>query len=126
KWFGTAFQELEMSASLLPFLKRAISAGSFSECEDYLVIAYETIADQQNALALADPVDPKTRSFHDRPFRVIGGERFSQVLREEIADPAVRALPLTGSIDLISDNTDVLERQISTGWWQDASFLLAE
>src|SRR5699024_4427382 len=57
-----------------------------------------------------DPVDPTTRPFHDRPFRVLGADRLATALRSRIADPALRALPASGAVDQYVDNTDVLTR----------------
>jgi hypothetical protein len=61
-----------------------------------------------SATGLTAPVDPRSRPFHDRPYRVLHAERFAQALLRSIADPAVRELPLSGAIDQFVDNTDVL------------------
>ena len=57
---------------------------------------------------LTEPVDPGVRPFHDRPFRVLGTERFVRALIGGIGDPALRALPLTGAVDQFVDSTDAL------------------
>jgi len=72
------------------------------------VIAYETVASRFNDLGLTEPVDPGVRPFHDRPFRVLGTERFVRALIGGIGDPALRALPLTGAVDQFVDSTDAL------------------
>jgi hypothetical protein len=48
------------------------------------------------------------RPFFDRPFRVLGAERFTAALMSGIADPALAGRPPTGAIDQFADSTDVL------------------
>ena len=53
----------------------------------------------------------KPRRSLSRPFRVIWGGKFSRALCACVTDPAVRRrieLPLIGSIDQFSDNTELL------------------
>jgi hypothetical protein len=111
KWLGTAFQQLESAATLSPILQQALSATTWQERQDHLAAAFEVIAARHNALNITEPLPEKATSFFGRPFRVIGGEKFSRALCTCITDPVVRRLselPLIGSIDLISDNTDLL------------------
>ena len=107
KWFGTAFARLDAAGEVGPALTRALSAESIDDREAGLVDAYEAVARRHNALGVTDPVEPTARFFHNRPFRVIGAERFVDACRARIADPFLRALPLIGSGDQWSDNTDV-------------------
>jgi hypothetical protein len=83
--------------------------GSWPAREQRLRAAYETVAALHNELGLTPPLDPRTRPFYDRPYQVIGAERFTAALREAITDPVVRRLPLTtGSIDQFIDSTDAI------------------
>ena len=111
KWFGTAFQQLDAAATLTPILQRALSANSWQERQEHLAAAFEAIAAQHNALGITEPLPEKTTSFFGRPFRVIGGEKFSRALCARIIDPAVLRWierPLIGGVDLLSDNADLL------------------
>ena len=47
--------------------------------------------------------------FHDRPFRVINADGIIAAVRAEIADPALKALPVIGSLDQVTDATAVIE-----------------
>jgi hypothetical protein len=70
----------------------------------------EIAAGMHNALGLTLPLETKVARFHDRPFLAIGGERFADTLRQEIADPAVKRIAekwLIGSVDQFSDSTDL-------------------
>lgn len=110
KWYGTAFKQLACADSLLPSLSGALAATSWQAREQHLCAAYETLARLHNALGITDPVPDSTSSFFGRPFRVIWGERVAEAITARITDPAVRALldrPVIGSIDQISDSTDL-------------------
>ena len=65
-----------------------------------------------NDLGITEPLPARAGNFFGRPFKVIeltGG--FSEAIRVQITDPEVRRIAankLIGSIDRISDNTDIL------------------
>lgn len=109
KWFGSAFKRLEIAASLGPLLEAVLAAGSWQPREANLARAYELLGERQNAAGIASALDAHTRSFYDRPFRVLFAGRFASALRDKISDPALRSLPLFGSVDQISTNTNLLE-----------------
>ena len=49
--------------------------------------------------------------FWSRPFKIIGGEQIAKAIIKNVKEPRVKRLTrrsLIGSIDLISDNTDLL------------------
>ena len=108
KWLGTAVARLPGTAGLTASLTAAISAGSWPAREQRLREAYETVATLHNQLRLTAPLDPRTRPFYDRPYQVIGAQRFTAALREAITDPVVRRLPLTGAVDQFIDSTDAV------------------
>lgn len=109
KWFGRAFSELRIADRLAGPLSRALDAASWEDREAALCEAYEIAADEQNRLGFHPPVEARVSSFHDRPYLVIHGERFSDAIRETIEDEAVLALPAhLGGADQLSDSTDLL------------------
>jgi hypothetical protein len=61
-----------------------------------------------NDLRLTAPVDPATRPYYDRPYRVIDAGRFAAALRASIAAAEIRRLPVTGGVDQFVDSTDAL------------------
>lgn len=110
KWFGTAFAQLKSAEELTPLLRQVLLAPTWSEREKHLVPAYEIVAAKHNALNITEALDTKATYFHERPFRVIDGERFTNALRAKITDPAVRRIAdrwLIGSVDQFSDSTDL-------------------
>ncbi|HEX3053876.1 MAG TPA: DUF4037 domain-containing protein [Aggregatilineaceae bacterium] len=111
KWFGTAFARLDCAPRLMPALREALTAPTWQAREQYLVSAYEALAEQHNNLNLTEMLPAQVSSFHNRPFRVIHAERFADALKMQIQDPEVKRIAdkrLIGGIDLISDNTDLL------------------
>lgn len=110
KWLGSAFRGLpdRVSAELTPVLAAVLAATGWRAREEHLATAYTAVAQEHNRLGLTPPVDPSTRPYHARPFRVLHAERFADALVAGIADPALRARPFTGAVDQLADNTDLL------------------
>jgi hypothetical protein len=108
KWFGAAFARLPRSQSLGEALDAALVSGSYRDREAALVAAYELVGHRHNELGITDPVDPSARSFYNRPYRVLGADRFVEACVSELADNALRQLALIGSVDQVVDSTDVL------------------
>lgn len=116
KWLGSAFARY---AELVPVLRAVLAAGDWREREEHLAVAYEHLAAVCNGLGLAEPVDPTTRPYHTRPFRVLRAERFTRALTAAVTDPEVAALPLVGAVDQVVDSTEVLshpDRLRTAGW----------
>jgi len=114
KWFGTAFRRLKCASAITPHLESALRAPEWKERESHLVPAYEIIATMHNELGVTEPLAQKSDTFFGRPFKVIeliGG--FSKTIAGCIEDPDVKRIAergLIGSIDQISDNTDVVSQ----------------
>ncbi len=110
KWFGSAFGRLPIAAGLAPPLECALTAQDFPAREAALVAAYGVVAEAHNAAGLTEPVDGAARPFHDRPFHVLGADRFAAACRAVVDDPWLAGLPSIGSVDQVADSTDVLSR----------------
>ncbi len=108
KWFGFAFGQLPGAPAFRAHLDEALDAPDFASRERALVAAYELVACRHNDAGLTEPLDATTRPFHNRPFRVIGAERFVSALAATVTDEQLRGLPLVGSVDQFVDSTDVL------------------
>lgn len=116
KWFGTAFKRLDCGNELYPTLQEALAARTWQEREHHLLPAYEALAKMHNQLGLTEPMPEETRQFFGRPFQVIALHGFGDALIGQIQDPVVKQIaqqrPI-GSVDLLSDSTDLLE---GTNW----------
>lgn len=112
KWLGTAFSKLTCASALQPLLEAVLHARTWQARQTALAAAYEALVQVQRNAGLADNTAGKVRHFWDRPFLVIYGGEIAQAIFAQIADPNLAALarqrPI-GNIDLVSDNTDLLE-----------------
>lgn len=110
KWLGRAFGQLPAAAQVAAALRAALAADNAQARQDALCDAYEKAGDWQNTTGLAENVHARRRPFHDRPYPVIGADRFAAALTARITDPWLAELPLVGAVDHITDSTDVLMR----------------
>lgn len=108
KWFGTAFSGLKSAADLGPVLLNVLRAESIGEREKALSVAYEITARKHNSLKITRKIPARVSKFYERPYLVIHADRFANEIRKKISDKTIRALPLIGSIDQITDNPNVL------------------
>jgi hypothetical protein len=112
KWFGTGFSELECADALHPVLIDVLSAPSWQERDSGLARAYRLVAEMHNRLGVTPVLSSEPALFFNRPFTVIGGDRFAKALGKAIRDETVRTIAkrrLIGNVDMVSDNTDLLE-----------------
>jgi hypothetical protein len=112
KWLGTAFARLSGADVLAPKLRAALAAESIEQREAALCSAFEVLVSLQREEGLPIGIDGQATQFWGRPFRVIQGERIADAVFECITDPRLSMLAKErriGSIDLVSDNTDLLE-----------------
>ncbi len=110
KWFGTAFSRLRCAATLTPALQAVMTPRTWMERQTALADACEAVLQVQRATGLRDSTTGCVH-FFGRPFLVIRGGRIASEVFSGIEDPDLRLLakqrPI-GSIDLISDATDVV------------------
>jgi hypothetical protein len=118
KWLGTAFAQLDAAAEVGPPLAAVLAAADHAGREQGLAAAYEAVARRFNALALSDPVDPTTRPYHGRPFRVLHADRFAAACQARLTDPDLRELPLIGAVDQALDTTDILSHPTRSRHYQ--------
>ncbi|MDP8241015.1 MAG: DUF4037 domain-containing protein [Candidatus Hatepunaea meridiana] len=112
KWFGTAFNELDCAKMLKPILTDVLSAPSWKERDTKLSEAYRQVAEMHNHLGITPVIFCEPSAFWGRPFNVIHGDRFAKALKGAIRDQTVKTIArkrLIGNIDMVSDNTDLLE-----------------
>jgi hypothetical protein len=107
KWLGSAFSRLDVAEEVGPALSRALDATAHEAREAAIVDALEAVARRFNDLRLTDAEDPTARPFHSRPYLVLGASRFVSACLERVDDPFLRSLPLVGSIDQLSDSTEM-------------------
>jgi hypothetical protein len=105
KWLGRAVAADPAAAHLAC----ALRAEEVKEREAQLCTAYEMAGERQNALGLAAPVPATRRAYFDRPYQVIGADRFADTLLAAVTDPGLRRLPLIGIVSQVLDSVDAAE-----------------
>ena len=108
KWLGTAFALLPEASAIGPSLAAAVAAPGWPAREQHLCRAYAAAAAMHNELGVTAPLDPRTRRFFDRPYQVLGADRFRKALLAAITDTGIRELPAIGAVDEFVDSTDAL------------------
>jgi hypothetical protein len=112
KWYGTAFSRLKCGKTLSPILTRVLHSASWEDRETHLCLAYCVLAEMHDDLGITDPLLAEVTRFFMRPFRVIWGDKFARAIAARISSPEIASIVqrrLIGSIDIFSDNTDLLE-----------------
>lgn len=114
KWLGTAFARLNCAREIEPLLHAVLADDSWPARERHLCAAYEAVARMHNSMGIFARLDGGTRSFHQRPYRVLEAGRFAKAVSDEIRDPQLRKIyesvgPI-GSIDQFADSTNLLMR----------------
>jgi Domain of unknown function (DUF4037) len=110
KWLGTTVSRVGARSELTEPALRAVRASGHDERERALGEVMAGLARRHNDSRLTAPLDPGLRPFFDRPYLVIGAERFVQALLATVQDRDLAARPLTGSVSQWVDSTDVLRR----------------
>lgn len=111
KWFGTAFRRLPGASELYPTLQAALAATTWPQREEQLCLVYSQLARRHNQLQLTPLMPEEPRSFFGRPFRVMALHGFAGTIADQITEPQLKALAAGrpfGSLDLLSDNVDLV------------------
>jgi hypothetical protein len=91
-------------------LDEALRAGDATGRQEAICAALEAAGIRQNEVGLAARVPAVRRPYHDRPYWVIGADRFADALMAAVRDPAVAALSPVGVVDQAFDTEDALSR----------------
>ena len=131
KWLGTAFAQLTAATEVGPAVHDLLTAADVARCKRAAVHLYGALARRHNALGVTLPLPAATGPYEVkvnkalRPYAVLNAGRFAQACAEAIADAALRRLPLVGSVDQLTDPTDLLvhftdwPRRLSTLYQHD-------
>jgi len=109
KWFGSAFARLPLAGSLSPLLRQVLLAEGWQERGESLAAAYLALARRQQADGIGGEVEPVVGPYFERPFATINADDLIAATLQGIEDPAIKSLPIVGSVDQVTDLTPVLE-----------------
>lgn len=108
KWLGTAFRRLPSAGRFAGPAEQVLGAATWREREAALAECCRLAAELQRERTVPGAVPPVVGGYFDRPFTVINADALAAGIRAEIADPDLKARPLTGAADQIADNVAVL------------------
>ncbi len=118
KWFGQAFAQLKSSEELTPILDNVLQSKTWQARDQWLTRAYKISVNIFNTLGILDKMPEKAQSFYNRPFHVIWGGSIAIRIYHKIQDLSIKRIStrsFIGNIDLLSDNTDLLEDPLFRG-----------
>jgi len=107
-----------------PLLERTLAARDWKSREAALAEAYLAVAALHRPAVFSARSSPRSGLIFGRPFTVINAEAIWEAIRAEIADPVLRALPVIGALDQVTDSTPVVEaparaRRMMAGLFDD-------
>jgi uncharacterized protein DUF4037 len=110
KWFGTAFTHLACAPELHPLFMKVVQAQDWRTRQEYLARAYEIVARMHNALGVTIPLKEAAAQYHERPYLVIGDDRYVQELRKSVTSEQVKNINHSlGSVNQFVDSNDQLD-----------------
>ena len=98
KWFGTAFNKLDIDESIKIKMKAALQANNLTERENNLVAAQALVADLHNAGGLTNKVDYKVDSYFGRDIKVIFADKFVGATVKKLKGTIFEGIPLIGTM----------------------------
>lgn len=111
KWFGTAFNKLNIYESIKTKINAALQANDLTERENNLVEAQALVADLHNASGLTDKVDYSIESYFGRDIKVIFADKFVDATVEKLKGTVFENIPLIGTMSQFGGLSDFADEQ---------------
>ena len=109
KWLGTAFGRLACARELSPIFMHVLQSADWEVRQEHLAHAYEIVARMHNALGITIPLRETAAPYFDRPYLVLGDERYADELRKLLKSEAAKRIPhMLGSVNQWIDSDDRL------------------
>ena len=112
KWFGTAFNKLDIDENIKIKINAALKANDLTERENNLVEAQTLVADLHNASRLTDKVDYNIESYFGRDIKVIFADKFVDATVEKLNGTKLENIPLTGTMSQFGGLSDFADEKI--------------
>lgn len=101
KWFGTAFNELDIDVNIKKSIYAALHAETIELREDCLVKSQALVADLHNKSEITSFIDYKIESYFGRNIKVIFAEKFAEATAEKLVGTPLENIPLIGTFSQI-------------------------
>ncbi len=112
KWFGTAFNKLDIDENIKIKINAALKANDLTERENNLVEAQTLVADLHNASRLTDKVDYNIESYFGRDIKVIFADKFVDATVEKLNGTKLENIPLTGTMSQFGGLSDFADEKV--------------
>lgn len=112
KWFGTAFNKLNIDENIKLKIHSALKATDLAERENSLVEAQALVADLHNASVLTDKVDYSVEPYFGRDIKVIFADKFVDATVEILKGTAFENIPLIGTMSQFGGLSDFADEKV--------------
>ncbi len=112
KWFGTAFNKLDIDKNIKIKINAALKANNLKERENNLVEVQALVAELHNASGLTDKVDYNIESYFGRDIKVIFADKFVDATVEKLKGTAFDILPLIGTMSQFGGLSDFADEKV--------------
>lgn len=101
KWFGTAFNKLDIDISIKKSIYAALHAETTELREDWLVKSQALVAQLHNRSEITPFIDYKVESYFGRDIKVIFAEKFAEAAAGKLVGTPLENIPLIGTFSQI-------------------------
>lgn len=112
KWFGTAFNKLDIDENIKIKITAALRANALTERENNLVEAQALVADLHNASGLTDKIDYNIESYFGRDIKVIFADKFVDATVEKLKGTKLENMPLIGTMSQFGGLSDFADEKV--------------
>lgn len=112
KWFGTAFNKLDIDENIKLKINAALKANDLIERESNLVEAQALVADLHNASGLTDKVDYSIEAYFGRDIKVIFADKLVDAIVEKLKGTAFENIPLIGTMSQFGGLSDFADEKV--------------
>lgn len=111
KWFGTAFDKLDIDENIKMRINAALQANDLIERESNLVEAQALVADLHNASGLTGKVDYSIEFYFGRDIKVIFADKFVDITVEKLKETVFENIPLMGTMSQFGGLSDFADEK---------------
>ena len=112
KWFGTAFNKLDVDGNIKIKIIAALKANDLTERENNIVEAQALVADLHNTSELTNKVDYSIESYFGRDIKVIFADKFVDSTVEKLKGTKLENIPLIGTMSQLGGLSNFTDEKV--------------
>ncbi len=109
KWFGTAFNQLDINSDIKVYIKSALYANTLELREDSLIKAQALVADLHNMSGITDYIKYEIESYYGRNIKVIFADKFAEAVLENLKGTIFEDIPLIGTLSQVGGLSSIAD-----------------